>query len=285
MAAPRRALPRPPAVARVLERVTKTVRAHDLFDPGDTVLACVSGGPDSVCLLESLVRLRRLHRIGVEAFHFDHGLRPDSREDAGYVRRLCERHAVPFHIRVATDGPPKGSSIEAWASSVRLEAANEVARELDAQDIAEGHTLDDQAETVLLNIVRGTGLEGVAGILPRGGDRPVRIVQPLLEVRRDEVEAFCRALHLRPRRDPMNDDRRLLRAAIRHDVLPAIELAVGRDVKGPIARTAENLRADRHELDRMTVLALGGSSKVSVAGASVSTSKACSPSRPSSRRA
>jgi len=245
---------RPPAVARVLERVTATVRKHDLLLPRDVVLACVSGGPDSVCLLESLVRLRRLFRIRVEVFHFDHRLRPDSSVDARYVRRLAARHGLTFHLRVAEDEPARGESAEAWATVRRMNAANAVRRQIGAPILAEGHTLDDQAETVLLNLIRGTGLDGLAGIWPGDGGRPgSAIVQPLLDVRRGEVEAFCRALHLRPRRDPMNDDVRLLRAAIRHEAIPMLERLTGRDVRATMARTAAVLHEDRLELIRQAV--------------------------------
>ena len=262
MAATRRSLPRPPAVARVLERITGTIRAHEMIGAGQTVVACVSGGPDSLCMLESLVRLRRLFRMRVEVFHFDHRLRPGSGDDAAYVQRAAERLGVPCHLRAADDAPGPGDSVEAWARVARLRAANELAKQVAAQPIAVGHTLDDQAETVLLNLIRGSGLEGLGGIEPGSaggaGAHGRTVVHPLIEVRRAEVEAFCRALRLRPRRDPMNDDTRFLRAAIRHEVLPEIERAVGRDVKGPIVRTAENLRADRAELDRQTVLAVRG---------------------------
>ena len=242
---------RPPAVARVLERVTKTVRAHEMFEPGDLVLVSCSGGPDSVCLLYSLWHLRRLFKIRLSVFHFDHELRADSATDATYVRRLADRLNLPFHLREATDEPRKGMSVEAWARIARLTAANDVRREIGASALAEGHTLDDQAETVLLNLVRGSGLEGLTGIDPGHGVR-TRWVQPLIDVEREQVEAFCRALHLRPRRDPMNQDRRFLRAAIRHDVLPNIERATGRHVTASIARTADVLRGHRDELFRVT---------------------------------
>jgi tRNA(Ile)-lysidine synthase len=242
---------RPPAVARVLERVTKTAREHEMFEPGDLVLVSCSGGPDSVCLLYSLWRLRRLFKIRLAVFHFDHKLRPDSAKDAAYVRRLAERLKLPFHLREASDQPRKGKSVEAWARIARLTASNDVRREIGAAAFAEGHTLDDQAETVLLNLLRGTGLEGLTGIDPGHGAR-TRWVQPLIDVERQHVEAFCRALHLRPRRDPMNEDRRFLRAAIRHDVLPNIERATGRQVTASIARTADVLRDHRDELYRGT---------------------------------
>jgi tRNA(Ile)-lysidine synthase len=242
---------RPPAVARVLERVTKTAREHEMFRPGDLVLVSCSGGPDSVCLLYSLWHLRRLFKIRLAVFHFDHRLRSDSGKDAAYVRKLAERLELPFHQRTAEDRPRKGQSVEAWARLVRLRAANDLRREIGAACFAEGHTLDDQAETVLLNLVRGSGLEGLSGIDP--GSRTW--VQPLIAVERSDVEAFCKALRLRPRRDPMNEDRRFLRAAIRHEVMPVLEHATGRGVSSSIVRTAELIRRDKDELYAATVKA------------------------------
>jgi tRNA(Ile)-lysidine synthase len=245
---------RPPAVARVLERVTKTVREHEMFGPGDLVLVSCSGGPDSVCMLYSLWHLRRLFKIRLAIFHFDHKLRPDSLKDAAYVRNLAERLKLPFYLREADSQPRRGGSVEAWARVARGNAANDVRREIGGKATAEGHTLDDQAETVLLNLIRGTGLEGIAGIDPGHGAH-ARRVQPLLEIEREDVEAFCRALHLRPRRDPMNEDRRFLRAVIRHEVMPVLERETGRGVTRSIARTAELLRGDRDELNAVAVTA------------------------------
>jgi tRNA(Ile)-lysidine synthase len=242
---------RPPAVARVLGRVTKTVRTHALFAPGDLVVVSVSGGPDSVCLLYSLWHLRRLLKIRIVAFHFDHRLRPDSAADAAYVRRACARLGVVLHERAADEGPSKGRSVEAWATVARGNAANDVRRSIGAVAVAEGHTMDDQAESVLLNLVRGTGLEGLAGIHPGGPG--TALAQPLLDVTRDEVEAFCRSLGLRPRRDPMNEDPRYLRAAIRHRVLPGLERGTGRGVRDAIVRTASIVRGDLDEIRATTV--------------------------------
>jgi tRNA(Ile)-lysidine synthase len=238
---------RPPAVARVLERVTRTARTFGLFDPGDLVLACVSGGPDSVCMVESLVRLRRLLRIRLAILHVDHGLRPDSGADAAYVRRLSARLGVPFEHVVAVGRPARGSSVEAWARDQRRAASLAVAREMGAARIATGHTLDDQAETVLMRVLSGAGAAGAAGIPPVLGPW----VRPLLDVRRAETEAFCRALHLRPRDDPTNRDPRYLRNAIRLRGLPALERATRRDVREALARTGALLREDDAELARL----------------------------------
>src|SRR3954467_5469514 len=95
------------------------MRAHELVSPRDLALVAVSGGPDSVCLLYTLHGLRRLFRIKLAVFHFDHRLREDSAADAAYVRRVAERLGMPFHLRVAEGSPAKGESVEAWATGRR----------------------------------------------------------------------------------------------------------------------------------------------------------------------
>ena len=244
---------RPPAVARVLERVTATAREHEMFLPGQTVLVAVSGGPDSVCLLETLVRLRRLFKIRLEAFHLDHGLRRDSRRDALYVRRIAERLKLPFHLKMAEGRPAKGESVEAWARDQRLVAMGAVAREIGASRVAIGHTANDQAETVLMALVTGSGIRGLGGIAPVTGPW----VNPLIDVSREEVEAFVRSLHLRPRMDVTNRDTRFLRNAMRSRGLPALERAVGRGLREPIVRSAAGLREDADELQHQADAVLG----------------------------
>src|SRR5437764_14993842 len=101
---------RPPAVARVLERVTQAARQHEMFSSGDRVLVAVSGGPDSTCLLHSLHMLSRLLQVEIEVFHFDHRLREDSGQDAAYVRRTAEKLGVSFHLSEAEDRPAAGES-------------------------------------------------------------------------------------------------------------------------------------------------------------------------------
>jgi tRNA(Ile)-lysidine synthase len=245
-------MPRGPApVARVLQQVTSTARRLGMFEAGDLVLVACSGGPDSMCLLHALDRLRRLFRIHLAVFHFDHRLRPDSGADGRYTARQAERLGLPFHLREAHDAPREGQAPEAWARLARYAALHSVAEEAGATRAAIGHTLDDQAETVLLGLLRGGGLDAVAGMPPVGSLPPLGFpaVRPLIEVLREETEAFCRSLRLRPRRDPMNEDRRYLRARMRHDVLPLLEERVDRGVRATLARTAENVRADAGYLD------------------------------------
>jgi tRNA(Ile)-lysidine synthase len=220
-----------------------------MFLPGQTVLLAVSGGPDSVCLLYTLHSLRRLLGVRLEVFHFDHRLRSGSGGDAVYVGRLAARLGLPFHLIVAEDRPRSTESVEAWARERRMVAAAYVARDVDAGRIATGHTRDDQAETVLMAALSGSGLDRLRGIEPRIGP----FVRPLLDVSRVEVEDFCRALRLRPRIDPTNADTRLLRNAVRLRGIPALERATRRSVREPLARTADLVREDSRELERQAL--------------------------------
>ena len=130
----------------------------------------------------------------------------------------------------------------------------DVAEDIEAAQIAEGHTLDDQAETVLMGAITGGSLFGLMGIWPVAGSQDARRVQPLIDVTRDEVEAFCRALRLRPRRDPTNENLNLLRNAIRKEAIPALERATRRNVRQPLARVADEIRPIAiEELKKITV--------------------------------
>jgi tRNA(Ile)-lysidine synthase len=165
----------------------------------------------------------------------DHRLRPDSGADAVYVRRLAARHGLPCHVATPREPLRRGDSIEMWARIERSRASGEIGTEIGASRSADGHTMDDQAESVLLGLISGWGPDGMSGIGRRNG----ALIRPLLDVTRADVEAYCRALHLRPRRDPTNEDTDLLRNAIRHEVIPAIERATGRRVIETFARTAD----------------------------------------------
>jgi tRNA(Ile)-lysidine synthase len=211
------------------------------------VVAC-SGGADSVALLALAVDAA----LAPVAVHVDHGLRPDSADDAACVAGIAARFGAGFRaVRVEI---PSGSNLEARARDSRYAALEQARAELGADAVLVAHTADDQAETVLLNILRGAAAAGLAGMARRQG----RVVRPLLDVRRADTAALCAALGCAVVRDPMNDDRSFRRVAIRHDVLPALSTLAERDLVPVLARQADILRAESEFLDALAADAWPG---------------------------
>jgi tRNA(Ile)-lysidine synthase len=204
------------------------------------VVAC-SGGPDSLALL-ALTNDAALDPVAV---HVDHGLRPGSAAEADVVAEHATRLGVGFVAEAAavTVGP----NLEARARAARYEVLERVRDRLGASAILVGHTADDQAETVLLNLLRGSASAGLGAMAARRGN----LIRPLLGVRRAETEALCAELGFVPVRDPTNDDTRLRRNWIRHEVLPALSAGADRDLVPVLARQADVLRAESDYLDEL----------------------------------
>jgi tRNA(Ile)-lysidine synthase len=211
------------------------------------VVAC-SGGADSVALLALAVD------AGLEpvAVHVDHGLRQGSDGETGHVQRLADALGAGFRAAPVTVDP--GTNLEARARDARYAALDAARVAVGAGVVLVGHTADDQAETVLLNVLRGAASSGLAGMAARHGT----IVRPLLDVRRTETRALCDALLLPVLDDPMNEDRAFRRVAIRHDVLPYLSALAERDLVPVLARQAEILRSDSELLDELAARAWPG---------------------------
>lgn len=182
---------------------------------GDTIVVAVSGGVDSLTLLHQLRFAAPELRLGLYAAHFDHRMRPESAADAEWLRGLCRAWEVPLHIGHAEAAP----RTESEARAARYAFLEQVAETVAAQRIATAHHADDQAETVLFRLRRGTGLDGLAGIPVRRG----RIVRPLLQLRRADIERYAARHGLKHREDRTNLLRRFARNRIRLDLLPALE--------------------------------------------------------------
>ena len=201
--------------ARLPLRFADHVRAAGLIGNGERVLVGLSGGLDSVCLLHLLRFCCPVPGLELHAAHFDHALRPASARDAEWVRGLCRAWRVPLVAERALV-PPHG---EAGARSMRYAFLQATARSLRADRILTAHQADDQLETILFRLARGTGLRGLRGIPARRGN----IIRPLLAFRRAELLAYARAAHLHWREDESNRWARISRNRIRHAVLPALE--------------------------------------------------------------
>ena len=210
--------------------VREYIRAHQIFAPGPVVVA-VSGGADSTALLLILAELADELGIAIHVAHFDHRTRPkQSAEDADFIAKLANRIGAPIRIGRAD----KPTRTEDAARSARYEFLRRAASQIGARAIATGHTRDDQAETVLLHLTRGSGLVGLAAMRPlRNG-----IARPLLAIGREDTLAVCRAARIRPRTDPTNRSLKFARNRVRHEVLPQLAKINPRATEA-IARFAE----------------------------------------------
>jgi tRNA(Ile)-lysidine synthase len=216
------------------EAALEAARAGGLIRPGEPVLVMVSGGGDSVALLDIA------HRLGasVTALHVNYGLRDSAAGDEELVRQLCGERGVPLTVELVSL-PPAGNLQEA-----ARDARYALAERLADGDYAAAHTASDQAETVLYRLAVSPGSRALHGMASRRG----RLVRPLLEVTREEVRDYLRARGLEWREDPSNADRRFARARVRHDVLDALrELSPA--AERTIAETARQLRDEAEVLD------------------------------------
>ena len=204
------------------------------------VVAC-SGGPDSLALL-ALAAATDLAPIAV---YVDHGLRAESKEDARVVARAAAAFGVVSHV--VSVRVERGPNLEARARDARYDALERARVDEGASAVLVGHTADDQAETVLLNLLRGSASRGLGGMAVHRDS----VVRPLLRLRRADTEAVCAAIGLMPARDVMNDDPTFRRVWIRTEVLPALSAGAGRDLVPVLARQAEVLRADSDYLDEL----------------------------------
>jgi tRNA(Ile)-lysidine synthase len=232
-----------PVVAAVRNAVRASLAG---LAPGDLVLAACSGGPDSLALAAALAFTAPRAGLRAGAVTIDHGLQDGSAARAAEVAATLRGLGLdPVHaIAVTVDG---GGGPEAAARTARYAALEAAAAGLGAAAVLLGHTLDDQAETVLLGLARGSGARSLAGMAPRRGI----FLRPLLGVRRQATADACAALGLSPWADPHNADRRFARVRVRLDALPALEAALGPGVAEALARTAGQLRDDAEVLEQI----------------------------------
>jgi tRNA(Ile)-lysidine synthase len=237
-----------------------------LLARGDRVLVAVSGGPDSVALLQVLYELRQEFGLQLEVAHLQHGIRgEEAREDARFVGEFAESLKLPFHLReinlLEMKSAAKGN-LEAMAREERYEFFAAVARERGIGKVATAHTQDDQAETILMWLLRGSGRKGLSGMTPIHGPRGypgVTIVRPLLEVSKVEILDFLRDKGVAYRVDRSNQDLSFLRNWIRLELIPQLKERIDPNLVARISQQAEIFRAEevfleelsRVELDRI----------------------------------
>lgn len=231
----------------ILEKIKNTIKRYNMIEPGDGVVVGLSGGPDSVCLFHSLCSLRDELDIGeITAVHINHGLRgAESDGDEESARVLAESMGaefISFRYDVDKIAAETGEGTEEAGRRLRYGAFEKVRRQKDAARIAVAHNRNDQAETVLMRIMRGTGLRGLAGIDFIRADRVV--IRPVLDLSRDEIERYCEENGLHPRIDSTNKEAIYTRNKIRLELLPEMKEKFNPNIVDALVRLSAQARED-----------------------------------------
>lgn len=244
----------------LIDTVRQTIRTHELIRPGDHIVLGLSGGPDSLCLFHALLRLSREWKLTIHPVHVNHGFRPGAaEEDQAFVEEICAKAGTPcrsFVVDCKSLAEELSLTPEEAGRKARYDAFLQVAREAGAAaSIAVAQNANDQAETILHRIIRGTGPDGLSGIAYKRYEREVPVIRPLLDVPRKEIEDYCRENGLDPVTDHTNMEPVYTRNRIRLEILPFLEKYNG-NIAGSLSRLARIASADREYLRQETEKAL-----------------------------
>lgn len=249
----------------IFETVKETITSHHLIEPDQHIVLGLSGGPDSVCLFHVLLRLRQSMGLVIHPVHINHGLRPGAAQrDQAYVEDLCREHGLSCKVITADCGALARElhlTSEEAGRKLRYDAFYETARDIAAAltaergevtekdaarrvKIAVAHNADDQAETILFRVLRGTGTDGLAGIAYERKERGFSVIRPILDLPRSEIEQYCREHHLHPVEDHTNLQSIYTRNRIRLELLPLLERDYNENIRGSLRRLGRIAASD-----------------------------------------
>ena len=228
-----------------LHSVRSAIQKHRLICKGERILIGVSGGPDSLALLYALYQLRDELRVSLHVAHLNHKLRKTATADCIRVKEISQKLGIAFTAaECCVRASGMGGSLEERGRNARFTFFLKLAKKVGANKIALGHNLDDQAETVLMRILRGSGLYGLSAILPKRKISDLWVIRPLIEIPREEIERFLRQKRVRPCRDETNLQEIYLRNKLRHSLIPLLAREYNPKIKEALSSLAHTSASD-----------------------------------------
>ncbi len=239
---------------KLLNKVQKTIQKYQLISKGNKVVVGVSGGPDSVFLLKTLHALQYELGFKFHVAHLNHGLRQSALRETKFVESFCRHLRVTLSVGVLRKNELKlqPGSLEELAREKRFEFFFKVAEAEKASYVVLGHTRDDLAETVLMRLLRGSGLMGSRAILPKRFFGKISFIRPLLEISREEIIRYLKKHHIKFCQDPTNQNKKFFRNKIRLELLPYLKKNYNANIKGVLANLAQISGQDYEYLETET---------------------------------
>lgn len=236
---------------QVEETIKETIKSYELIEEGDKIVVGVSGGPDSMCLLDNLNNIRRNFKIDIIVSHINHMIRKEAIEDEEYVKNYCKKNKIEFYakrIDVKKIANTNKIGTEEAGRIVRYEFFEEILKKTKANKIAIAHNKDDKIETILMHIFRGSGIEGLKGIEAKVGN----IIRPLIECERIQIEEYCKEKQLDPQIDKTNFENIYQRNKIRNTVIPYIQKEFNPNIIKTIDRLSKIIILEDEYIENQT---------------------------------
>ncbi len=234
------------------QKILKTIKKYDLIKNGDNIVVGVSGGPDSMALLNILLKLKEEINFNISVAHINHMIRPEADEETKYVQNFCEAHNINCFVKkekVEQIAKNEKIGTEEAGRKLRYDFFEEVVKSVKANKIATAHTANDNAETVLMNIMRGSGTTGLKGIEPK---REEKYIRPLIECTRSEIEEYCENEKLEPRIDKTNSENIYTRNKVRNMLIPFIEENFNPNIVASLNRLSNLAKLENEYIEKET---------------------------------
>lgn len=225
------------------EKVRKTIREYNLIEKNDSIVVGVSGGPDSMTLLSILLKLKEEFNLKIYVAHVNHMLRENAIKDEEYVKEFCEKNNIEMFIKkanISEIAKKEKIGLEEAGRNIRYNFFEEVLKNTKSNKIAIAHNLNDKAETIIMNTLRGSGVSGLKGIEAKRK----KYIRPLIEIERYEIEKYCIENEINPRHDESNDDNTYTRNKIRNIIIPYIRNEFNPNIIKTLNRLSEIIKEE-----------------------------------------
>lgn len=238
----------------IKENILNTIKKYNLIQENDVIIVAVSGGPDSMCLLDNLLCLKAELKIKeIVVAHMNHMLREEAKEETEYVQKYCQDKEIKCFVKfvdITSISKEQKIGTEEAGRQERYKFFDEVAKEVNADKIAIAHNCNDNVETVLMHMLRGSGISGLCGIKPY---REGKFIRPLIKCNRKEIEEYCKEANLNPKFDKSNDDNTYTRNKIRNELIPYIQKEFNPNIIDTIDRLSELITDEEKYMEKVTI--------------------------------